>query len=473
MAIGELDIGVAPLPRPADGRRANVIYAAGWCVPKTTDHPDWALRLAAYLAGAEAARVRSRYGIGIPGRIDVARLQAERDRFGLEHVFIEETQYGRQSWGTRVDEFSRIETITRLAVDEVMIGGRDIHEAFTEAAQTIDTERAAAAQLSDETAGLAGNREVFFFLLVVSGGVVALAGAGAVVLRGRERKRLLTGYSFLFPSLVILVVFIATPIFFSLFLSFHRWNVVSTAKPFIGLENFARLAGDRHFWNAFRNTAIYTLHVPVGMAISLAIAVLMNRRIRGVRALRTLFFLPSISSFVAVAIVWQWIYHPQFGLANFLLRTLHLPQIGWLSDPATALASIMLMSIWLGLGYQMVIFLAGLQGIPRELYEAAITDGASAWQRFIHITLPLLRPTIFFVLVTSLIGSFQVFSQVFIMTSGGPLSSTDVVVFHIYQNAWDYLKMGYASAMSWVLFIIIMVITWLQFRVMGRRVEYG
>jgi len=198
----------------------------------------------------------------------------------------------------------------------------------------------------------------------------------------------------------------------------------------------------------------------------------MNQKIRGVNFLRTLFFLPSVSSFVAIALVWQWMYHPQFGLANYLLNFLGLPPLNWLRDPATALIAIMLMSIWMGLGYQMVIFLAGLQNIPPELYEAARTDGATAWQRFWKITLPLLMPTTFFILVTSLIGSFQVFSSIYVMTEGGPLRSTDVVVYHIYQNAWEYLKMGYASAMAWVLFLIVMVATWLQFKVLGNRMEY-
>jgi len=165
-------------------------------------------------------------------------------------------------------------------------------------------------------------------------------------------------------------------------------------------------------------------------------------------------------------------YHPQFGLANYLLGLPGLPTLNWLRDPSTALLSIMLMSIWMGLGYQMVIFLAGLQGIPNELYEAARTDGATAWQRFWKITLPLLMPTTFFILVTSPISSFQVFSSIYVMTEGGPLHSPDVVVYHIYQNAWEYLKMGYASAMSWVLFVIIMIATWLQFKFVGKNAEY-
>ncbi|MFQ5751147.1 MAG: carbohydrate ABC transporter permease, partial [bacterium] len=159
--------------------------------------------------------------------------------------------------------------------------------------------------------------------------------------------------------------------------------------------------------------------------------------------------------------------------ANYLLNILSLPQSQWLNSPNTAMLSLIIMTIWLGMGFQMVIFLAGLQGIPEILYEAARIDGASFWQRFKNITLPLLKPTTFFILVTSFIGSFQVFTSIFVMTGGGPARSTDVVVYHIYQAAWDNLRMGYASALSMVLFVIIMFVTWLQFRFIGKNVDYG
>ena len=272
---------------------------------------------------------------------------------------------------------------------------------------------------------------------------------------------------------LILLVFIFVPLVFSLYLSVHQWNVISAAKPFVGLDNFRELFGDRLFWKAFVNTALYTLHVPIGMALALLIAVLLNQDIRGVNLWRALFFLPSISSLVAVAMVWQWIYHPEFGLANYTLRLLGLSKMGWLTNPSTSLISVMIVNVWIGIGYQMVIFLAGLKSIPSAFYESARIDGANAWQRFRHVTLPLLRPTTFFVLVTSVIGSFQVFTLIFVMTEGGPLHSTDVVVFHIYQNAYDFLKMGYASAMAWLLFLVILTITWVQFRFLGKKVSYG
>jgi ABC-type sugar transport system permease subunit len=169
----------------------------------------------------------------------------------------------------------------------------------------------------------------------------------------------------------------------------------------------------------------------------------------------------------------MWIYHPTFGVANFLLGVVGIAPLQWLNSSDTAMISVIIFSIWLSMGYQMVIFLSGLQGIPEELHDASRIDGANNWQRFWRVTFPLLKPTTFFVLVTSLIGSFQVFTSIYVMTAGGPVRSTDVIVYHIYQAAWEQLRMGYASAMSWILFLIIMVVTWIQFKLIGREVEYG
>lgn len=469
---GDLKIGVAPLPHPEGKHLVTPIYASGWCVPKATPHRELALQLAVFFSTEKAARIRARSGIGVSAVQIVAQEQLQSDPFQLEPAFVESVPFGRQPWGTVIDEFSRVETMTQNAVDEVLIGGRNIHAAFAETAQALDKELQSLARLSSQTVELKNNPQVLRFLLAVFGVATIAVLMSLMLTRRQERAALAKGYSFLAPSFLILLVFVFAPLLFSFYLSFHQWNVVSTVKPFVGLENFQALLQDRQFGNALKNTAIYSLHVPLGMAISLSVALLMNQKIRGVNFLRTLFFLPSVSSFVAIALVWQWMYHPQFGLANYLLSLLRLPTLNWLRDPATALIAIMLMSIWMGLGYQMVIFLAGLQGIPSELYEAARTDGATAWQRFWKITLPLLKPTTFFILVTSIIGSFQVFSSIYVMTEGGPLHSTDVVVYHIYQNAWEYLKMGYASAMSWVLFIIIMIATCLQFKIIGTRVDY-
>ncbi len=283
-------------------------------------------------------------------------------------------------------------------------------------------------------------------------------------LRLREAVR---GWAFLAPSFAHLLLFSVGPILFALWLSFHEWSIVEPDRPFVGLANYAALLHDAPFWRAVRNTAAYVLFVPVGMAVALALALLVDRQVPGVRLLRTVLFMPYITSFVAISLVWKWMFEPDFGLLNRMLGWFGVPPQPWLSAPETALPSLMLMSIWMYAGYMMVLFLAGLQNIPRSLYESARIDGADAWQRFTRITLPLLRPTTFFVLVTMVIFMFQVFTAIYVMTEGGPLHATDVIVYHIYRNAWEYLRMGYASAMAWVLFAMVFAITLVQFRFLG------
>lgn len=474
MRRGELEVGVAPLPDPAGGRHVTVMYEAGWCVPKGTPHPELAMELAAFLGGKWAGMQRIESLIAIPAIVEVAEKQAELDPFGLEQVFLEEVQYCRQPWGTVVEQFRRVEELVKDAVDLVLYRGWDLHEMLTDAARKIDQEFAEARE-SPMAAGAPGSERGFVlrFLLLVGLGSLLVALLNLFLCRTGQRRATVEGYSFLFPSFVHLLVFVLTPLLFSLYLSVHRWDVIMPTKPFVGLKNYSSIFTDRLFLNALKNTALYTLQVPVAMAISLAVAIMMNQRIKGVNLLRTLYFLPSVSSFVAIAMVWQWLYEPQFGLINYLLRLLGVAAWSGLSSPNTALISLMIMAIWMQIGYQMVIFLAGLQGIPDFLYEAAIIDGANAWQRFRRVTLPLLKPTTFFILVTAIIGSFQVFTSVWVMTQGGPARATDVVVYHIYQNAWEYLRMGRASAMAWVLFALILVITVIQFRLVGRRVEYS
>ncbi|MGD8699975.1 MAG: sugar ABC transporter permease, partial [Gemmatimonadales bacterium] len=262
----------------------------------------------------------------------------------------------------------------------------------------------------------------------------SLASASANPLELREA---VTAWTFVSPSLVLLLIFTAAPLLFALYLSFHSWNLLEPAKPFVALQHYVDLAGDSLFWNAAKNTVVYSLYVPLSMTLALGVAILLNRRVKGVAVLRAIFFLPYITSFVAISIVWQWMYDPDFGLLNWALGLVGLGPFPWLNSPSTALLALILMAVWIHIGFQMVIFLAGLQAIPNELYEAATIDGAGAWRKFWRITLPLLRPTTFFVLVTSIIGSFQVFTFVYVMTEGGPLHATDVIVYHIYQNAWQ------------------------------------
>jgi multiple sugar transport system permease protein len=287
----------------------------------------------------------------------------------------------------------------------------------------------------------------------------------------RAMRRNLRAWGFLAPAASHLAVFTLGPLAFSAWLSLHRWNLVDAARPFVGLDNYAALASDAGFWGAMANTALFTLHVPVAMTVALGFALLVHRRTRTLLAVRAALFLPSITSLVAIAVVWQWILNDDYGILNWLLGLVGLGPVRWLTSPSTALVSVMLLSTWMVVGYQMVIFQAGLSAIPKELYEAARIDGAGAWQRFRYVTLPGLRHTLFFVLVTSVIGSFQIFGAVYVMTEGGPLGATDVAVYHIYKEAWEFLHFGDAAAQSWVLFAVIFAVTWLHFRLLEQRAE--
>jgi multiple sugar transport system permease protein len=241
----------------------------------------------------------------------------------------------------------------------------------------------------------------------------------------------------------------------------------------VGLSNYVRLFTTPLVWQIFGNTLYYTaVIVPVGAALALGLALALNRGLRGIVVLRSLYFLPVISSTVAVSLVWGWLYNQQFGLINYLLSLVGITGPAWLADTTTAMPSIIIMSIWKGLGYNMVIFLAGLQGIPQELYEAAKIDGAGAWARFRYVTWPLVSPTTFFVVVLSTIAAFQVFDQTYVMTAGGPAYSTTTLALFIYQNAFQWFHMGYAAALSYVLFLAVAAVTLIQFRAQGRFVFY-
>lgn len=291
--------------------------------------------------------------------------------------------------------------------------------------------------------------------------------------RPSQRRETLTAWVFLAPAGVHLAVFAFAPIAFAAYLALHRWSPIEPMKPFVGLDNFAALARDPLVWTSLRNTLLYTLHVPVAMAIALGVALILQHHSRSARIARAIFFLPYVSSVVAIALVWQWMYHADFGLLNYLGSFVGLAPVDWLGNPKTALVAVMIVSIWVQVGYQMVVFLAGLQGIPQVYLDAARVDGATAWQRFRYVTVPLLKPVTLFVLVTGVITSFQVFTLIYVLTDGGPLHATDVIVYRIYQMAWEFLQFGGASALSLVLFVVLLAATWLQFRMLGKRIEYA
>lgn len=289
----------------------------------------------------------------------------------------------------------------------------------------------------------------------------------------RKRREWLAFLVFAGPNMISVLVFTLIPVIVGFGLSFTDWNMLS-APTFVGFANYIELlTDDPLFWLSLKNTAVYSLMViPFAIAISMALAIALNSKIRGKGFYRTMIFLPYVTSAVAVALVWKWFLHPDFGVVNAILRPLGVPKLGWYTDPDMALLSVAIVAVWQSAGYYMILFLAGLQGIPKQLYEAASLDGASPWQSFRHITFPLLMPTTFFVLIMSLIASFQVFTLIFNMTSGGPGNATLVYVYQLWENAFTYFKMGYASAMAYILFMIMLLITAIQVRFMGRRVSY-
>ena len=288
----------------------------------------------------------------------------------------------------------------------------------------------------------------------------------------KDRKETAAGYLFLLPALGGILVFILGPVVAAIALSFTKWDLLTPAK-FIGLSNYQELIQDPMFRKVMLNTLIFTgASVPLSLILSLGLALALNQKIKGIVVFRTIYFLPVVSSMVAVSLVWRWLYNPNYGLLNYFLNLLHLPSVNWLFSTTWAMPAIILMSVWKGLGYNMVIFLAGLQGIPQMYYESAKIDGAGKFQSFKDITLPLLSPTTFFVLVISIISSFQVFDQIFVMTSGGPAHATEVIIYYIYHNAFQIFRMGYASALAFCLFIIIFALTLLQIRLSKRWVFY-
>jgi len=283
------------------------------------------------------------------------------------------------------------------------------------------------------------------------------------------------GYIFLLPWLLGLTVFWVGPILASAYFSVMEYDVLSPPK-FIGMDNFVRaFSGDRQFWPSLWRTLNYSLQVvPLGIICSLLLAMLLNQGYRGTPFFRTIFFLPSLTPAVALALVWTWLLHPQVGPINVALGSVGIEGPGWLADKLWALRSLVLMALWAGVGgNSMLIFLAGLQGVPRELMEAAEIDGAGPWGRFRNVTLPMISPTLLFNLILGIIGALRVFTLAFVATNGGPSFSTWFYALHIYNQAFHYFRMGYASALAWIFVIILLAFTYAQLELSRRWVFYA
>ncbi|WP_422934820.1 carbohydrate ABC transporter permease [Sinomonas sp. P47F7] len=291
--------------------------------------------------------------------------------------------------------------------------------------------------------------------------------------RARRLRYFATVAAFLLPSAIPLLAFTIGPMFAALWISLTRWNLIGAMK-WVGFDNYQALLADPATTNAFLHTLYYIVgYLPLAYAAGLAAALALNARIPGRAVLRGVYFLPVVTSWIVVALVWRWLLNPDTGLVNWLLHLIGIAGPGWWTDPAWSMPSIILASVWKDLGFIMVILLAGLQAIPQELYEAARVDGAGPWRRLFSVTLPMLSPSSFFVVVLSLINGFQVFDQVYAMTGGGPNNSSQVVVQQIYDLTFRFGQAGMASALSWLLFAVILVITLVQIRLQKRWVNYA
>ncbi len=268
---------------------------------------------------------------------------------------------------------------------------------------------------------------------------------------------------YILPIFIGLSVFTVGPVVASLILSFTHYGISET-PTFIGTANYVELLRSSLFWQVLGNTLYYVLlYVPASIVVSLALALLIEKKIRGIAIFRTIYFLPVVTSMVAGAIIWSWLYNSDIGLLNYILSLLGITGPKWLQDPHWALPAIAIMSIWKNAGYNMMIFLAGLSTIPKDYHEAARLDGARSWYRFLYVTLPLLSPVTFFVLAVTTIGAFQVFEQTFVMTNGGPGTSTLTLSYYIWQTAFKFFDLGSASALGYLFFVLIVIVTALQF----------
>jgi len=292
-----------------------------------------------------------------------------------------------------------------------------------------------------------------------------------------RRSENIAGYLFISPWIIGFLAFGLFPFVATFVISFCRWDIISDTK-FVGFENYAKLLvrggiESRLFRKSLVNTIYYSaLAVPLGIVGGMAIALLLNKPNRVMRLFRTIYYLPAVTSGVAVALLWAWLFHADFGLINSSLRKIGITGPAWLESQEWAIPALVIMSLW-GVGGSMVIYLAGLQAIPKHLYEVADIDGASWFRKFVHVTLPMLSPTIFFTLILGIIGSFQVFVPAYVMTRGGPGNATLFYVLNLYFNAFEYFRMGYACALAWFLFLVILVLTLIQFKLAKRWVYYA
>ena len=466
----DLDWAAAPPPYADDGVPATWSGGFSLVMPKGGRHPEGAWQFARFILQDESQRYMATSSNKLPAL-----------RSAGEDPFFQSSPY----WRLAIDQmrFSHYRPVSAvggalstemgIAVDQVLHGKLSPEEALGVA--TRETQ----AQLDrflDKNRGTPVDWTIVYSIL---GGMLAIS----IAIRGGfswrrmqtmtiHRRQAVAGYLFALPAILGLLIFTVGPILTTFVYSFARYDIL-TAATWEGFDNYHRLfTSDRYFLIALWNTLYFTaLSVPVSITISLGLAMLLNRQIAGRALYRALFYLPTVVPLVAGSLLWAWLFNGEYGLINITLGYIGLPQLPWLTSEHLSKPALVIMGLW-NAGGGMIIFLAALQGVPRALQEAALLDGAGRWACFRHVTLPMISPAMFFMTVMGLIGSLQVFAQAFLMTNGGPVNSTLFYVLHLFREAFQNLNMGSASAMAWVLFVIILAITGVQFVVSRRWVHY-
>ncbi|HIJ73106.1 MAG TPA: extracellular solute-binding protein [Candidatus Hydrogenedentes bacterium] len=495
----DMRFGVTLAPAPEGKQRLG--WCGGWSlvIPKGAEHPEEAWEFIKYMVSQRAVKIRhdaARRAARAGGRSFLPNIHARKDitewamahylysdptideRFKVaKRTFVEAmpfsmyrpvTPVGQKLWNEQVRAMEN-GIYKRFDKTDAVENAR---EALSRGAAIVQKELDAIFEPADYPELSWRPVLASYLALLVAGGAFGYWHFNRRTrAHGYFRREFRAGYAFVAPWFVGFIVFGGGPIIFSLFMSFCQYDVFSPPE-WVGAKNYVDLfTGDPLFYKSLWNTVFMAFGIPLGMAVSLAVAMLLNHEIKGMAVYRTFFYLPAIVPAVAASILWRWIFNPQEGILNGLLGKVGIPGPAWLQNEVTSKPALILMGLW-GAGAGMIVWLAGLKGIPKHLYEAAEIDGAGPVRRFWNVTLPMLSPYILFNVIMGLIGTFQIFTQAYIMTQGGPVDSTLFYAYALFNNAFRYMKMGYASAMAWVLFAIILVLTALQLRLSKVWVHY-
>jgi multiple sugar transport system permease protein len=463
--------GVSVVPGGKHGRYCRYT-SSGFTAWSGTRHPEESWQLVKFLTSPKAMESLCKAQSFVPARKSVARGSfLRRDVPWDQGVFLKALDQARPL--PNVEVVRDLQSYFQVEMDRALLGEIGVPEAAERIAQKVNR---SLQEVRDVQQGATGApwRSWPFALLVVAGIAALFVSLRSQRLAATARGwRTNAGYWFILPNFLGFLVFTVFPIAGSLALAFFAWDVL-TPPRFVGLDNFARMSDDDFFWQCVFNTVFLLLALPANVFLSLLLAVVMNQKLRGIILFRTVFFLPTITAGVALFMLWRWLFNPDFGLINLVLSWLGLTGPDWLGSTIWAKPALMLMSLWIGLGgFNTILYLAALQGISPELYEAAQIDGAGSWARFRHITWPMVSPTTFFIVITGIIAGLEGgFDAAFIMTRGGPAGSTTTISYYIYNNAFELFRMGYAAAIAWFLFAVVFLLTLVGWRYGGRLVHY-